>query len=174
MNELHRDASPPPELRDRVEASLRARGVLAPMRAPWWRPLRAAAVLLAAVALGFFSGRASRASAGTLPRYLLLLYEDSTYRDDRPVREIVGEYARWADSLRQHGALELGEKLVEGGVMLRGGGATESASGAALPTGLFVIRAIGDAAARAIAATSPHLRYGGHIELRAIEHTGDR
>ena len=81
----------------------------------------------------------------------------------------MGEYAAWADSLRRHGRLELGEKLAEGTVTLRREGATESLDTPGLATGLFVVRAESLAQARAIAGTSPHLRYGGRIELRAIE-----
>lgn len=90
------------------------------------------------------------------------------------MREIVGEYARWADSLQRHGVLELGEKLAAGTVTLGREGVTESTDNRGLATGLFVVRAESDGQARAIAETSPHLRYGGRIELRAIETGSDR
>lgn len=133
-----------------------------------------AALLAAALVLGFVAGRANVSSPGGDARYLLLLYEDSRYRDDRPVAEIVGEYARWADSLRRRGALVLGEKLASATVTLHREGATESTGDPGLATGFFIVRAESDGQARAIAETSPHLRYGGRIELRAIETGSDR
>ena len=65
--------------------------------------------------------------------------------------------------------IELGEKLAEGTVTLRREGARESVSSSGMATGLFIVRAESVSQARAIAATAPHLRYGGRIELRAIE-----
>ena len=174
LNDLHRDAAAPPELRHRIEETLRARGLIASHRAFRWRRLRAAGLLAAALVLGFVAGRANASPWSDTPRYLLLLYEDSTYRDDRPAAEIVGEYARWADSLRRRGDLVLGEKLAAGAVTLHREGATASTDSPGSPTGLFVIRADGDVEARTIAQTSPHLRYGGRIELRAIETGSDR
>lgn len=101
------------------------------------------------------------------PQFLLLLYEDSAYRDDRPIREIVAEYAGWADSLRQERALVLGEKLgVESAELPAGRGQAV----AGLPTGLFIVRASDLASARSIASTSPHIRQGGRIVVHAIDH----
>lgn len=174
LNDLYRDASAPAGLRQRVEATLRARGLVSSSRASSWRPLRAAGLVTAALIAGFLAGRANLASPSGGPRYLLLLYEDSTYRDDRPTRAIVGEYARWADSLRRHGALELGEKLADARVVLRGETSTQMTRGPGGATGLFILRAGTLDEARAIAQTSPHLRYGGHVELRAIETGSDR
>lgn len=157
------DIEPPAALKSRVIETLTAAGTLTPPggRAP--RAARWAVLLAAALFAGFLLGRVERASASDLPRYLLLLYEDSTYRDDRPVSEIVAEYARWADSLRTADVLELGEKLADA-----------PQRDAASPTGFFIIRARDGGAARAIAASSPHVRHGGGIVVRPIEETRPR
>src|SRR5688572_9475002 len=95
------DAKPPAELKSRVIATLTAASALRPDEGRVPKSVRWAAMLAAALIAGFLLGRVERASASDVPRYLLLLYEDSRYRDDRPVAEIIDEYARWADSLRK-------------------------------------------------------------------------
>lgn len=161
------DAKPQEVLKSRVIATLTSAGALAPAEMRATSSARWAALLAAALIAGFLVGRVERASASDVPRYLLLLYEDSTYRDDRPVAEIIAEYARWADSLRKADVLEVGEKLADVAV---GSPRRDQAS----PTGFFVIRA-GDAnTARAIAASSPHVRYGGAIVAHPIEDTRRR
>ena len=157
------DAKPPAALKSRVVASLTSEGVLAPTERRVSRSMRWGAALAGALIAGFLLGRAEGASASDVPRYLLLLYEDSTYHDDRPVSEIVGEYARWADSLRRADVLELGEKLAD-----------PPQRDPRSPTGLFIIRALDGSAARAIAASSPHVRHGGEIVVHAIEETRPR
>jgi hypothetical protein len=132
-------------------------------------------VLAAALIAGFLVGRVERVGASELPRYLLLLYEDSTYRDDRPVAQIIAEYARWADSLDKAGVLDVGEKLADQRIELApASGATRASDDEAAPTGFFVIRAANASKAREIASSSPHVRYGGRIMLHGIEDTRSR
>ena len=160
------DQDPPPRLESRIIASLRQARVLGPRAGPLLRPLRvallAAASLVVGLAIGRISARAPADAAG--PRYLLLLYEDSTFVADRPMGEIVAEYAAWADSLGRAGRLDAGEKLgdarvVVGDVRMVG----------AAPTGFFVVRASTLDDARALAASSPHVRRGGTVHVTAIE-----
>jgi hypothetical protein len=164
------DATPPSSLKARTMETLTSGGALNPVERRVSRLARSAAVLAAALIAGFLLGRVDRAAASDVPRYLLLLYEDSAYHDDRPIAEIVGEYARWADSLRDARVLELGEKLAEGHIELGPGtGAVDDR-----PTGLFIVRAADASTARAIASSSPHIRHGGRIAVRPIEETGSR
>jgi hypothetical protein len=83
----------------------------------------------------------------------------------------VARYTAWADTLRTRGQLLAAEKLeTEGGRWLGtlpAAGAIESDIG-----GFFVIRARSYDEAESIASGSPHIGYGGTIELRAIENTG--
>ena len=162
------DREPPPALRQRITRTLRRDGLVEPRSVRVGRLLVQGAIAAVLLAAAFSAGQRQRSTvvdAG--PQFLLLLYEDSTYRDDRPVREIVAEYAGWADSLRQQRALVLGEKLGLGHAEL-----PERADqpAVALPTGLFIVRANDLAAARTIAGTSPHIRQGGRIVVHAIDH----
>ena len=169
------DVKPPEFLRARVIATLKSVGALSPggRRVP--RAARSAAVLAAALIAGFLLGRVERVGASEVPRYLLLLYEDSTYRDDRPVEQIIAEYARWADSLRTAGALEAGEKLADRHVELAPAGApARSPEEQGTPTGFFIVRAEDASVAREIASSSPHVRHGGRIVLHPIEDTRSR
>ena len=160
------DQSPPPGLRDRVTASLRERGVLGSggRRLRPWMMLAAAAAIAVAVAIG----KSVQVGAGEVPRYMMLLYEDSTFVVDRPITEIVAEYAAWATTLERAGVLEAGEKLADTPPVLIAQAPPVSGIGAA-PTGYFVIRAESMAAAERIARSSPHVRRGGTVSLQRIE-----
>lgn len=169
---VYDEESPPPELERRVQRSLAQAGALRSPRRVWLRPALAAAMLLTVFGLGHLSGRVISIEQPASPRYLLMLYEDSTYRDDRPVTEIVREYRSWADSLRRAGRLELGEKLANERVLVANPAMPDAPlveSGAV--TGLFIVRASDLAAARRIALSCPHLRYGGRVVIRPIEAT---
>jgi hypothetical protein len=130
--------------------------------------MQAAAVIVLAVA-AFVAGRLDRSTGATTqrPQFLVLLYEDASYRDERPVGEIVAEYGAWADSLRGAHSLVLGEKLSTDRVQL----ATTTGATSVMqhPTGLFIISAQSLEAATGIARTSPHLKYGGTVLVHRIE-----
>jgi hypothetical protein len=162
------DRTPPRELQDRVARTLHRDGLVEPRAVRLRRTTSRAALGLGLVALAFFAGRFQRpAPVDGRPEFLLLLYEDSTYQDNRPIREIVAEYAGWADSLRQERALVLGEKLGVEHLELpeRVGQPAEG-----LPTGMFIVHANDIGSARSIASTSPHIRQGGRIVVHAIDH----
>ena len=162
------DREPPTALGERISRTLRANDLVATQAPRYARQGLRAAALILAIAGAFWMGSQQRSAAvaeDPRPQFLVLLYEDSTYRDDRPVREIVAEYAGWADSLRRDRALVLGEKL--------GNGHNEIPALATRdidhPTGLFIVRARDLQQATALAQTSPHVRYGGHLVVHAID-----
>jgi hypothetical protein len=162
------DREPPPALGERISRTLRANDLLATKPPRYARQGLRAAALILTIAGGFWAGRLQRSAAvaeDPRPQFLLLLYEDSTYRDDRPVREIVAEYADWADSLRRDRALVLGEKLGDGYNEIP----VPARQDVDHPTGLFIVRARDLQHATALAQTSPHLRYGGHLVVHAID-----
>ena len=166
-NEPFADREPPPTLRQRITRTLERNGLVEPRSARVRRQVMQGAIAAVLLVAAFLAGqRQQSAAADPRPQFLLLLYEDSTYRDDRPVREIVAEYAGWADSLRQERALVLGEKLgVEHSELPDRG--TQRAEG--LPTGLFIVHANDLLSAKSIASTSPHIRQGGRIVVHAID-----
>lgn len=164
LEKLFEDAMPSSSLRDRV---LRVALPPAKRRLGWQSVLALAALLL----LAFLGGRATRGVGGEPEgsQYLLLLYEESEYRDDRPIQETVAEYRRWADSLRGRRLLTRAHRLDDRRLALL---AQQPAEGRAVtasdPTGLFIVRADSPDSAAAIAQTSPHLKYGGTIVLRRL------
>ena len=160
------DRDPPPQLESRIIASMRSAGVLGPPARPLLRPLTVAMLAAASLIVGLAIGRASARSPAAVegPRYLLLLYEDSTFVADRPIGEIVAEYAAWADSLGRAGRLEAGEKLGDARVVVG-----DARMVGAEPTGFFIVRASTLDHARALAASSPHVRRGGTVHVTAIE-----
>ena len=162
-----REAKPSPALQRRIETTLQRRRYLTSRSTPW-RLAGLAASLLIAAGLGFFAGRVRPGvEAHEGRQYLFLLREDSTYRDDRPIGEIVREYGQWADSLRRNNLLVLAEKLGDeqtSVVAAAGPVSTESPV-----TGFFLVRAPTLEAARTIAASSPHVKYGGRIVVMSVE-----
>jgi hypothetical protein len=166
---------PPARLQERVVESLRARALLRAPRsvlAPRWAwPVAIAAGLLL-FAGGWAVGRRTAPEPGAGPaaglrHYTLLLYEGPRFNvGGTPEAALVREYTAWAHGLAGKGRLVAGEKLGTNEWTL--GDQSETSSG---PTGFFVIAAIGDDEALAIARTCPHLRYGGTVSVRPIDAT---
>jgi hypothetical protein len=171
---LNDEKRPPPGLKHRVITSLRSAGLL--RAAPWrgWQPFAWAAVVVAAFAAGYASksvtGTESAPAMGD--RYALLLYSDSTFRSDGSAAERVAEYTEWARSLRARNRLELGERLRDSARVVSNGGEVSSGprdeSPLGVMAGMFIINASGMADAVALAATCPHVKYGGRIVVRLI------
>ncbi len=128
--------------------------------------------LIAATVVLFLAGAfwGARPDTGTgeppLPRYALLLLEDSTFSGTATVGHdsLVAEYAAWAGELAGTGSLVVGEELDQASYPLGevGPGAADRV------TGLFVIAAESLERALDIARRCPHLRYGGGIVVRPI------
>lgn len=162
------DRDPPGTLQERITRSLHAGGLIESGAVRVRRRIIRGGAMLALVVTAFAAGRLQRNAVETRPNFLLLLYDDSSYRDDRPIREIVAEYGAWADSLRRERTLVLGEKLADAYAELPPAFRTQPATDR--PSGLFIVRANDMQAAASVAGTSPHLRYGGRIVIHQIEH----
>lgn len=181
LEELPREAAPPPELAERLVLELKRRGALRADAAatphPVWRVRRplalAAALALFAAGLGagafFRAGPGSSARSAGGPRYVLLLYRGTDASALAPAHEAarVGEYRDWAIGLRKRGVSVSGEKLAPESVTL--GPAPESAASPLL--GYFVVEAASRADAEAVAKECPHLRHGGVVVVRPISET---
>jgi hypothetical protein len=91
--------------------------------------------------------------ATTGETYVLLLSPGPGYLAPPPghMDERRAEYGRWADSLARIGKLDVEGHLEPPGDVV---------------DGLFIIRAASDSDAARIAATCPHIKYRGHIEVR--------
>jgi len=152
MMDLPREAQPDSALEARVVSALVTVGLVRRRRAwPVWVAAAAAVIVLA---LGVMLVRPAR-SPSRGQTYVVLLYEDSTYRPAPAghASERVAVLARWADSLDALGQFERAGRLVGPGPL----------------GGLFMIRAADDAEAARIAASCPFKQWGGHVELKRFE-----
>jgi hypothetical protein len=162
MSTFGSDIAPPPHLEDRVVAVLQRKRLLARPRSAGIRIVGAAAAALLLFAGGYLAGgsRGLQPAADPTPgpRFALLLYEAG----DAPLapgteRARVDEYRAWARQVFRDGYAISGEKL-------------KDEPGQPL-SGFFIVSAPSRTAAQAIAASCPHTRYGGRIEIREIDPT---
>ena len=142
---LPREEQPDPALEDRV-----VHVVIGGGRRGRWIWLSVVAAAAAALLVLTHPWSPARRSGQT---YLLLLSPGPAYLAPPPghMDERRAEYGRWADSLARIGKLDVEGRLEPPGDIV---------------DGLFIIRAADDADAARIAATCPHNKYRGHIELR--------
>ena len=156
MTNLSREAQPDPRLEERVVSALVAAGLVRPRQV--WRSwlagaaAAAAAVIVLAFGVTMLRPRHSLAAGNS---YVVLLYEDSTYRPAPPGHdaERVAVIARWADSLNTVGKFERAGRV-------RGSGELG---------GLLIVRATDDADAARIAASCPFPKWGGHVEIKRFD-----
>jgi predicted anti-sigma-YlaC factor YlaD len=172
----------PPDARARFErlpVEVRRRwAVGAERRTAWYVGALAATVLIAALA-GYGAGthrssdqaRIARAvPAASESTFLILLHEDSSFRHgETPAASaaMLAEYVRWARTLPS-GVTFVGTDKLEDSIVWFGAPHEPCPQGDHL-AGFLMIRAKDRAAAMQVSATSPHLKYGGRIELRMIE-----
>jgi hypothetical protein len=175
--------SPAPGARERFRRQLAAARLGSP-RPPMSRALLgwvggAAAAALVVALLGYElgarragdrAGGVQQAAANTEPAFLLLLHEDSAFRRGEPpmtTAALAKQYSRWADSLPS-GAYIRAAPLVRGpGVWL--GAPHEPLALGDFVDGYFLIHAKNMGEAQQIAATCPHLKHGGRIEVHEID-----
>ncbi|MCI0696443.1 YciI family protein [candidate division KSB1 bacterium] len=178
---LLRERSPAASLEARIISALKAKGLirLTPSPQIWTMPRLAGAFAVALVflALGFGLGKWR---GGVLPQqphhnmFVLFLYDDSpeTLPDD--MSKVV-EYGNWARAISMSKRMITGEKLKDGGRLLRNvRGQLEirevrEAGESNVLGGYFLIEAENYEEAIKVAASCPHLKYGGLIELRQID-----
>ena len=152
MTNLPRETQPDSALEERVVSTLVAAGLVRRRRMwPVW-VAAAAAVIVLALGVTMFRPQHSLSQGKT---YVVLLYEDSTYRPAPAGHggERVAELTRWADSLQTFGEFERAGRLVGPGPL----------------GGLFMIRAADDAHAARIAASCPFKKWGGRVEVKRFE-----
>jgi len=177
---LPRKLAPSSALEERIVGALKAKGLirLTPSLQIWTLPHLAGAFAAAVVllVLGFGVGKwRSHPSlqSPTQPMFILLLYEGRGASEHEPDRVI--EYTAWARTIAQSNHLLGGEKLQYDGRLLRR--VAEGLDVRDISThgddeqvaGYFLIQAANYDEAEKIAASCPHLKYGGLIELRQID-----
>ena len=165
--------APPAALEDRIVALLVAESLLAPPVPAW--PVRAmqryaAAILLmlAGAAAGHWGPALVATDTGGRD-YLILLYQgtglvEANVSADTTRASEYGEWARRIDALPEI-SVTAGNELSGQNWLLGPINRGEPHS----PVGYFIVRAQSDEAARRIAATAPHLKYGGTLTLSATQ-----
>lgn len=143
-------------------------------RPAWATGLKAAAaiaLLIAGAALGRLLGgdtpSATEVRAGS--DYILLVRGDEPDRRF-PEAQLVAEYRAWANDLASRGAFVGGEKLADDSgrwVSTKERSAEEFSRSNV--SGFFLIRASSYDEAVDLARQSPHVEYGGILEVRAID-----
>jgi hypothetical protein len=160
-----KDVAPPPELRGRIAADLRAAGLI---HAPASRPVSRAWLAIAAAVVMFAAGWGAATWAAGRPepsaggRYMLLLYGETSAASTEAAR--VREYTEWAREARRGGRRISGERLLDDALPV----GTAGGGGLAPPLGFFIVEAPSLEAARALAEGHPHVRHGGTIVVRPI------
>jgi len=186
LQSLRCGPEPPESLEERTLEALLSRGLVRTRRrmarSTWLAGALAAAGLL--FVSGIVVGRLvfSPAAPAEVPTFALLLHQPAGFdpltgpvTSGDPMRR-VREYTEWARSGAQ-GAVIGGKKLKDVGRILRrdAGGLVSVETDPTVPSepgwlgGYFLIRASDIDEAERIAATSPHLDYGGTIELRQVD-----
>ncbi|NIR46636.1 MAG: hypothetical protein GWN99_19710 [Gemmatimonadetes bacterium] len=129
---------------------------------------RAAAVFLL-LGGGFLAGRLSSPGIGPVEdagghRFLLLIRGSAPERRASD-EQLFAEYSDWGARLADDGALITAAELTNDARWVRGDESDESDDELG---GFFLIRAPDFDAAERIARSSPHVAYGGAIEIRAV------
>jgi hypothetical protein len=116
---------------------------------------------------------------GADSEFLLLFRRDALAADAAPgptLNRMIDEYAAWREELDERGVL-LASRLLDAGRRseLRGSGSglsvlnsSPSDDPAGYVSGFFLVRAASLTEAEALARRSPHLGYGGSIEVRPV------
>ncbi len=170
----------PAGFEERVVNQLIERGMIVPAR-PWFQRswLKVAASVIVAVGLfagGYYIGKdffSSRplASAPT-HEYLLLLYNPIDFISDP---QHVSEYGTWMLSINNTDASASGEELKDYGWTIEKKNNVINMEGRPVSgefgslSGFFLLKASSPERALEIAASCPHVKYNGVIELRPVE-----
>ena len=179
---LPRAQSPPPALQEKIIHALKAKGLMH-MTTPsqiWTLPRAAAAAAVAALFLILGFGLAKWQSrtpeaASDQALFVLFLYDGEASPAHAAAQ--VEEYRQWAMQLHKAGKMITGEKLKFHGRVLRlAGDRLEESALEVEPRnaglgGYFLIAAANMDEAARLAATCPHLKFGGTNALREIDPT---
>jgi hypothetical protein len=164
IEQLPREIPPRGRLQHRVIQSLKDSGLIAHPRRILFAGAIAASILFGFVAGALAFRPASAQSHGR--EFLLLLHAGagSAEPEDLEIQRRIGEYTAWAKQLRHDGQLLGADKLKDDVTAIGPAGA-----GGDPVEGYFRVTAKDPAEAMVIARSSPHLKYGGWIELREID-----
>ena len=164
LERMKRDLVPPAQIEADLIEALRRRGLIRDPRTRWMT----AAILATSVAAGLVAAllvyrQIADRTPVNQPEFVLLLYAGDETGATPSRRD---EYSAWARSIAAQGTTISGLELVEPSEQIAVLPDNPGSVPPAQPRGFFVVRARDLADAQRIAATCPHLRYGGQIVLR--------
>lgn len=181
LGDLRASPVPPADLEDRVVALLKSKKLIHTGRGDRDMKMQYvinAAVAIASVVVGLALGQRmddapAAAASGAGEEFIMLLYEDETYRSPAPggMEARIAEYSDWARQVAASGRYVTGEKLTDDALLLLADGTRLDAIPAAeegAVEGYFVVRAKDLDEAAEIAGSCPHLAYGGTVSLRRL------
>jgi hypothetical protein len=166
LERLKRDLAPPAHLEASVIEALRRDGYIRfPRSRNRWV---IAATLVTSIAAGLIAAllvhrTMDRSAPAHQPEFVLLLYA-GTEADSGPSRR--DEYTEWARSIGRQGITISGLELVEPSELIAVFPDDRQEPAPPQPRGFFVVRARDLAEAKRIAASCPHVKYGGQVVLR--------
>ena len=164
LERLKRDLAPPARLEAHLIEALRRDGLIRDPRPRWATAVIVFSSLAAGLLAALFVYRLMNGTGPlSQPQFVLLLYagDESTSGPGR--RE---EYTDWARSIAKEGTPISGMELVETPDQIAVLPDNVPQSSSNQPRGFFIVHARDLADAKRIAATCPHLKYGGQIVLR--------
>ncbi len=131
-------------------------------------------ILAFGIAIGFWLNTDTNTLAENKnPQYILLLRSDSspqaTKLSNDEITRRVKEYTSWANELSEKGTLISAEKLKSKTEILDKNAETSLSANDDAVVGFFVIKAENYEKAKSVAKDSPHLKYGGRVEVREID-----
>ncbi len=151
--------------RQEVIDEMKSKGLLSPSprRTIFSNVLRAAAVVLLLIT-GYIIGRFS-VQPGEIPEYnyMLVLHESSEFNPGSP-EAMFSEYSQWMQSIAEKGIEIDGQELMPQSMLMTPDGNIEKPEQTV--GGYFILEASTLEAVEEIAASSPHLKYGGTIEIK--------
>lgn len=170
LNRLRDQPVPSPDLERRVVSAVRAAGGLRPLRT-WQDAARTAAAAVLLVTAGFTAGtfwhrQATAPTAAPATRWMLLLANDEIPAADGASR--AAEYGAWMRDLAARGVSITGDELAEAARVVITGGREGTVASLADVGGYFIVDGLSEADAVALAAASPHVKYGGTVVVKQL------
>lgn len=152
---------PPKEMEEETILKLKNEGLIQSQSKMIWVYRVAAAMAFFALGYSVFPYLNSNESPSY--NYMLVLYEDANFKPGAP-EDMFDEYSHWMQSIYQSGMAIDGQEMKPSSLLLEGTEVKNEASKRV--GGYFVLSANSEQEAIRIAQSSPHLKYGGTIEVK--------
>lgn len=170
IDALRSHPQPPEDLERRIVAAVRAAGGLQARRSlgrVWLAAAAAAIIFVAGVGVGsrWWPAQADEVAPGRA-RYLLLLAGDVTPAAGGGTRS--AEYGAWARAVSATGVFVRGAELSPTVRLVGAAADTPLARELASVGGYFIIEAETEDEAVRLAASCPHVKYGGAVQVRKL------